>query len=417
MSVKVRELRPGKWYIVVHYGGKRWVQLVGTDKDEADKYANELRRELEFRGYGALARLKIGEPHDLLVGNYADRWVKEIQKSDLKLSTINSYKSNVRIHIKPAFGHLTLQELTYSRVKEFCLDKVEGTYSSARFRKNRSAEVEKKRPEPEVRKYSRDSIRLMLATLRAMLDEAVREELIDTNPVYRMGKFYRKAKPLREDPDPFSLEELHCVEASCAERWPEYYEFLLMMSRSGLRVGEAIAISLQDLDLEKRQAIIRQNMPIHRELGTPKTPASKRTVDLSPQLALALRSMLARRKVAWLEKGENETPDWLFCNSQGNPLDYSKFEKAFRRIQTRAKIERRRRVHDLRHSYATLSLLAGRPLAYVSAQLGHKSPQVTLQIYYHWVKGVSAPAGADALDLINFPADGNSAATDDNGKG
>ena len=61
-------------------------------------------------------------------------------------------------------------------------------------------------------KYSKDSIRLMVSTLRAMLDEAVKEDLIQANPVQRMGKLYGSTPKLREDPDPFSLDELHAVE-------------------------------------------------------------------------------------------------------------------------------------------------------------------------------------------------------------
>ena len=52
----------------------------------------------------------------------------------------------------------------------------------------------------------------MVSTLRAMLDEAVKEDLIQANPVQRMGKLYGSTPKLREDPDPFSLDELHAVE-------------------------------------------------------------------------------------------------------------------------------------------------------------------------------------------------------------
>jgi integrase len=211
-----------------------------------------------------------------------------------------------------------------------------------------------------------------------------------------MGKWYRKARPLREDPDPFSLEELHQVEAVCRERWPEWYEFILFMGRTGVRVGEAIAMQTPDLDLEGQQAVIRRNMPIHRELGTPKSIASARIVDLSPQLVQALESRILRRKAADLAAGISEVSEWLFATSRGNPPDYSRFAKVWNRLQARAKV-RRRRPHDLRHTYATLNLLAGKPLAWVSAQLGHKSQEITLRIYAHWIKG--APSGAtDVLD-------------------
>lgn len=183
----------------------------------------------------------------------------------------------------------------------------------------------------------------------------------------------------------------------CRERWLAYYEFILSQSRCGLRIGEAIALQLRDIDFTKHTIMVRRTMPIHRHVGSPKTLSSKRTVDMSPQLAEALRLMIKKRRAEYLAAGKAEIPEWLFCNSAGNPLDYSRFAKRWNHIQMVAKVQRRRRPHDLRHTFASLNLIAGKALTYVSAQLGHKNPKITLEIYARWVKGAD-PGPTDTLD-------------------
>jgi integrase len=406
VSVKVRQLRPGKWYIVVHYSGKRWVQLVGTSKDDADKYAGELRREIEFQGVGALNKLKLADPEGMTIAKYGAAWLGEIDRGKLKPSTKNCYRSNFKFHVKPDLGNLQLHEITYRRVKHWILDKMEATFTRAKQREN----------EPPVprHKYTKDSIRLMVATLRSMMDEAVKDELIQANPVQRMGRLYGSTAKLRDDPDPFSLDELHAVERVCRERWPRYFEFTLVQSRGGLRIGEAIALQLRDFDPAKRKMLVRRTMPIHRQIGTPKTLSSKRTVDMSPQLTSEIELMIRRRRAEYFADGKPDIPEWAFCNAAGNPLDYSRFAKTWNQMQLVAKV-RRRRPHDLRHSFASLNLMAGKPLAYVSAQLGHKNPRITLETYSRWVKGAD-PGATDVLDEKKEKSidDGNGTATGGN---
>jgi integrase len=385
MTVLVRELRPGSWYLVIHHKrlrGGRIVRRIADTRDQAEKIAAELIRELQFRGYGALEAFRSGGVGSALtVRRFAEKWLEEIKTSGLRRSTVNSYAGNLAHHILPILGDLPLADVTYSRVKDWLRDRAESTYRRA--------------PEGLEHRYSKDAIRIMAATLRALLEEAVREELIEENPVHHAGRLYSAAKRLRDDPDPFTLEELHRIEGACLDRWPQWYGFLLFQARTGARVGEAIALQWRDIDLSRAQAQIRRTMPIHRELGEPKTQASRRSVDLSPELVAALSRQEASQRAKSFKAGK-DMPSWVFASPEGNAPDYSAFRRAFSRMQRRAGL-RERRPHDLRHSYASLSLAAGKPLTYVSAQLGHRSPQITLQIYARWVPGTDAGA-KDILD-------------------
>jgi len=96
-----------------------------------------------------------------------------------------------------------------------------------------------------------------------------------------------------------------------------------------------------------------------------------------------------RRQAEYLAKGSNEIPQWIFCNGEGNPLDYynlkhSHFEKCLEHAGIR-----RIRFHDLRHTYATLLLMQGESPVYVKEQLGHSSIKVTVDIYGRWIPGAN----------------------------
>jgi len=318
MGIKVRELRPGKWYLVIHGKGKRWTKLVGTSKVEAEEYAKELRRELKLQGLGALDGLKVLPSPEVTVGQYADKWELEVVKTDLKKSTTSSYLSHLKNHIRPAFENYALVEITYSLLKEFVTEKVNKEFAPGR-------------------KYSKDTIRIMVATMRALMEEAKNDGLIEVNPVTGLGKYYRAAASKREEPDPFTLEELHKVELTCQEHWPGYYEFVLCMSRTGLRIGEAIGLQVPDIDFQAEQLKIRRSVDIYGDITSPKTKASRRTVDMSPQLVNAIQAMLRRRAEEYLKKGTTELPEWAFCNREGNHFDYSNFGKAWTRIQKKGR--------------------------------------------------------------------------------
>ncbi|MBN1567970.1 MAG: site-specific integrase [Acidobacteria bacterium] len=370
MTIKVKQLRKGSWYLVVRWKGKKFVKRVADTKKQAEEIQKDLERELQFRGYGALEAFKPkGKGHGLTVSSYSDRWIDELKRSGLKPSTIDSYELQLTRHIKPFFENLPLADITYSRVKDFINEKLHSTYTKSQ------KEGAKQYP------YTKDSIRIMVATLRAMVEEAVRDELLESNPVHGLGKFYGAAKKLRDNPDPFSLEELHAVEAVAGEWLP----FLLMQSRTGARVGEAIALQWPDIDFRTAQAFIRRTMPINRKVGTPKSISSTRSIDLSPELIDALQSLQKTQREYWFKEGK-ELPAWVFCKRSEQAPDYSVWRRAFGLLCRKAKV-RERRPHDLRHSYACLNLAAGKPITYVSAQLGHKNPQITLSIYARWVPG------------------------------
>ena len=86
-----------------------------------------------------------------------------------------------------------------------------------------------------------------------------------------------------------------------------------------------------------------------------------------------------------MKKGWGEIPEWLFFNEEGKPLDQGNVRARVHYKMCEKASLRRVRIHDLRHSYATIRITAGHNIADVSRQLGHASIKITVDTYYHWI--------------------------------
>lgn len=177
----------------------------------------------------------------------------------------------------------------------------------------------------------------------------------------------------------------------------------------GLRSGEALGLRWQDIDFEARQLSVRQTIQRLRGLGvvvgTPKTTRSRRTLDLVPATVVALRAhrirALEERVAAPNWESAPEWCDQVFTTMTGRPLAPASLGYPIRRALTKAGMAHLR-VHDLRHTYATLLCEAGCDLIHVQHALGHSSYHLTADTYTHARKERRSPATAH-MELL-FPA-------------
>lgn len=150
-----------------------------------------------------------------------------------------------------------------------------------------------------------------------------------------------------------------------------------------------------DVDFHGRFIEVRRNRVAGRTT-TPKNGKTRR-VDMSAQLTQGLRELLTARKAETLRKGWKHMPEWVFCNEEGKPLDGDNLRRrVFYKILAKAGL-RRIRLHDLRHTFASLLIQNGESLAYIRDQLGHSSIQVTVDTYGHLIPGANRQA-VDRLD-------------------
>jgi integrase len=118
---------------------------------------------------------------------------------------------------------------------------------------------------------------------------------------------------------------------------------------------------------------------------------------MSQQLSETLKALFTERKKDTLRRGWGEVPPWAFITEERTPLDPHNFRRRIWCALLRKAGLRHIRIHDVRHTFASLLIQQGESLAYVKEQLGHHSIQMTVDVYGHLVPGGNRQA-VDKLD-------------------
>jgi integrase len=182
-----------------------------------------------------------------------------------------------------------------------------------------------------------------------------------------------------------------------------------LATTTGMRRGELLALRWADLDLSAGRAQIVRSFilgPDHKVRYTsPKTARSRRTIDLDTETVKALKS---HRKLqteerlaalgAWPDEGEDA--DLVFTDEVGRPLFPRSVTMRFAELVAEAGLPKIR-LHDLRHSAATLMLRAGVPVHVVSEHLGHASASITMDVYAHVLRDQRTDATAKLAAAID----------------
>jgi integrase len=344
-------------------GRRRWITC--ESKGEAIELLDVKRKEVKL-----LAGSLCANP-DITVKEYFDLWIEKVAHTNKPL-TAESYRGNFRLHILPEFGGLKVQKLHRTLIKKWLVEKLgEG--------------------------YAKGTIRLLIKTFRSMLSEAVEDGIIPVNPASKMGRNLKvegkESNKGAKDIKAFSRDQLSRFLENAHPRW---YPYFLFMARTGLRLGESLALEVSDLDFDRRVVIVsKQNSK--GEIQTPKDGES-REVDLSTQLVEVLRIMIAGRRRECFEQGK-QMPTLLFPTENGGPLKSTYIVRAIERTLKKAGIGMHFSIHCFRHTFASQLLQQGKSVAYVQRMLGHSSIKQTADTYGRWL-----PAGdKDAIDCLDEP--------------
>ena len=195
------------------------------------------------------------------------------------------------------------------------------------------------------------------------------------------------------------------------------------MSRTGLRLGEALALQWGDVDFVAREIRVERAVSAGGGVDTPKS-GHGRTVDMARSVHDVLRQHRADLSAAWLKRrpGKDEQgnelpkgsmPPWVFPSEHWTVQDHSNVRKGFDAALKHAGLPTHYSPHSLRHSFASLLLADGTSPAYVQEQLGHASITLTVDTYGRWLKKRSP----GALDRLDLPALGSSLVAAGGGEG
>jgi integrase len=369
MGLKVREKVPGSgvYWIFINYKKKRSSRQVGTLKA-----ANKVKEHIE-------ARLKLGQdalPKEKPTVQTLEAFWKGFDETYLPLgvreNTMTSYRQNFRVHILPELGSLRLDEITRERVKAFVATL---TQKRTRVRKIERVQLEDGKVERRItfneRPLSRSTIRIIVAALNVVLNNALEDHWITSNPASRLGKYYKQSKNFREEIQPLTREEVPIFLETARTHFPDYLPLFLAAIHTGMRSGELAGLQWGDIDFNKKFLIVRRNYTRGRIEKT-KTEQIRR-VDMSDALLHELEALKRKRKAEYLQKGKNEIPEWVFLGpgdivwedgkpvgrEDGQQLDMQNVKNRFF-LKCLAKAGLRRiRFHDLRHTFASLLIQNG----------------------------------------------------------
>jgi integrase len=233
-------------------------------------------------------------------------------------------------------------------------------------------------------------------TMNRALTQAFHWGLIRRNPAALVFPPRPKPRPMTA----LAPEELRqLLNASCGD---PLHPLLVVLGTAGLRLGEALALTWDDLDLDQGRLAVRRTLQAQRGVGlvfgAPKTRTSNRTVVLTQRALRALRDHRIREAKRQAATARWQDTGLVFANRSGGPLHQSRANQALARALERAGLPRIR-VHDLRHTAVTALLVLGVHPKLVHDFLGHSSIKTTLDTYSHVMPTIHDDA-IRRLDLI-----------------
>jgi len=355
----------------------------------------QVKRTLEAKlALGDLSFLNTAQPDTF--GKYVEAWEK--QHVDIKPTTATRYKGLLKLHLLPFFGWKPIEAITRDDVKRF--------FSELALKPVSPKSKNPEKIDPERKTLAANSLQNALICLRVIFQSAVEDGLIAQNPASKIGRFLPKDGKKFEAVF-LSCDELECFLGSVQALSPEYYPLFLTFARTGIRLGEALALQWGDIQFgqdesdSNRCLWIRRNYTAGRFV-TPKSGKSRR-VDMSRRLREVLLELREQRLLDAMLKGDSPIlEDLVFRSSSGGALDPANLNKRVLLPAIQHAGLRRFGIHSLRHTVASLLIAGGASLAYVKEQLGHSTIAVTVDLYGHLVPGANI-AFIDQLDVKTSP--------------
>lgn len=341
-----------RFYYIDHTGKRRETQKRGfKKKSEAQEYEREFLRKAQYN---------VDMTFESLVALYF-----EDLSTRLKENTLETKKYLMELKIAPFFNKLKLSEITPNTIRAWQRKILQYTN------------------EKTGKKYSQTYIKTMNNQLVAIFNYAVRFYNLKENPCHKAGSIGKKNA---DEMNIWSIEEFKKFISSEKLINPIARTDFQTLFWTGLRIGELLALTREDIDLEKKT--LRVNKSYQRIKGrdiitTPKTPRSNRIIEISDNLVNVLENYF--EKLYDLKK-----KDRIF------PCTKHLFEHEIKRIAKAENMESIR-LHDLRHSHASLLIHLGVNPVLISKRLGHEKVETTLNTYSH----IYPNANINMMNLLN----------------
>lgn len=365
----ITQLSDGRWQARLSYwdGGRRkWKAYYGRTRTEA-------RQKLT----AALAALQQGQrpvSERQTVGQFLERWLRDVAQPSLRPRTFTRYRELVQLHTIPALGRRPLARLSPEDLQALYRRKLEEGLAPR-------------------------TVGHLHRVLHRALQDALRWGLVARNVCAAVRPPKVPTRELRV----LGPEDARRLLAAAAG---DPFEALYVLAlTAGLRQGELLGLKWADVDLDAGRLQVRRTLQRVRFGGwieaEPKSRTSRRSVVLTPLAVEALRRHRARQLAQRLQAGQAwEDHDLVFTNALGRPIEpQNLLRRSYWPLLERAGLPRMR-FHDLRHSAATLLLAQGVHPKVVQEMLGHASISLTLDTYSHVLPNLQVEAAERMQQLL-----------------
>jgi integrase len=337
---------------------------------EAQTAMSKVAVAVEERTHFASSRLTLRE-------YLSKEWLPAIEHT-IRPTTYRSYVAHVECHVLPALGSVQLQKLSPAQINAL--------YAKLGRSGKRNGQG-----------LTALSVRHVHAVLHRAFKDAVRWGRLARNPADLADppRVAAHGHELRT----WSAEQLAAFLNS--QHDDRLYALWHTLAMTGLRRGEALGLRWEDVDLEAGRLCVRRALvPCGKEVlvSEPKTACGRRVVALDPQTVAVLKGQAARQLQEQQDAGWTET-GLVFTNEDGQALHPWAVSRFFRAAVKRALLPEIR-LHDLRHTHATLALQAGIHPKVVSERLGHATVSITLDTYSHAIPAMQEEAAVRIANLV-----------------
>lgn len=361
--------RDGRWVAAVSLPGGLRKRDYAWTRNEAQ---SKLRALVRAQDDGLVVAGR-----DRPLAEYLREWLEGTAKQTVRPKTYINYELMVR-RIERYLGRVPLKDLGPAHVQAL---------HGRLFREGLSPQ----------------SVQQTHMVLKAALKQAVLWDLILRNPADAV----KRPKVLRKEMKTLSRQQLQKLLATSKK--DRYHALWVVLGTTGLRLGEALGLAWSHVDLELgRMQVVRSLQRVPGQgfsFVEPKTPRSRRTVYLAPYAIEVLKEHQQLQRQQFELQGSVDQRDALvFSSIHGKPLEGGLVSWGLRRALERAELPRIR-IHDLRHTVASLLLEDGVHPKIVQELLGHSTVTLTLDTYSHVTPGMHAVVAAQMQKLLDSERD------------
>lgn len=383
MRGQLRKRGKNSWSVVLYMGRDtdtrkkmyQWHSVKGTKKD-AERKLSELLHQLDSGGFV--------KPSKLTVGEFLRQLQRDYVTSSVRPETAQGYAQKIDRHIIPSLGRIPLAQLKPSHLQAFYNKSLE----SGRLDGHGG--------------LSAQTIIHINRILSDALSHAVKWGLVARNVAQAV------------DPPRSAHKEMQTLDSEGvrklldASQGTVYHPLIHLAVYTGMRRSELLGLRWRDVDLDMATLSITQVMHHLNDGRTifqePKSQKGKRQIALSPSAVLALRDHKQQQELARLLTGVPlKADDLVFSHPDGSPLLPNSVTHAFIKVIRRAGLNGIR-LHDLRHTHATLMLRQGIHPKIVQERLGHATISITLDTYSHVTPGLQQAAALRFEEGLLKPA-------------